>query len=420
MSVNTTKKSTTSITQAMAGHLLNSISKISRVISTGKGSYKHRQKEILQVILDYLGAEQGSIMIKEKNSLIVTASTRKKLIGIKQPMSDKKSVASWVANTRKPLFIPDITADKRFPGRSDGNYRKQSLLSVPIIQSNKTVGVINVTDKAGPKDLFKEDINYLLEFSSLLLWLVIKENLHDDLRKQRSRLRKKNQDLRNKQAMMEDFSRMLIHDLKGPLSEVVANLDILSYSIRDENREFLESAQIGCDRAVRMVSNLVSINKIEDGRIRLIKEELSPASLLEEAVTGIKGLAANKGISIGKYIEPELPSMMADRVLVLRVLQNLLTNALSYSPSSSTISTSCSMKDGEICFTVSDEGQGIPEDQQDIVFDKYARLSSRHDSLVGTGLGLYFCKLAVEQHKGTIGLESTPPKGSVFYFTLPV
>lgn len=318
--------------------------------------------------------------------------------------------------------MPDIAKDRRFTGRGGDNYRQNALLSAPILHKGHAIGVINVTDKAGHYELLKEDTSCLLDFSSLLLWLVVQQDLNKELKKQRNTLRKRNQELRRQEQLRAELTTTLIHDLKGPLAEVVANLDILSYSISDENREFLEAAQIGCDRAVRMATNLVSVDKIEDGKIKLIQEEVAPLSLLEESISSVKGVAKIKGVEL--VLEPPrqpAPHLWIDRVMILRVLQNLLTNGLGYSEAGTTITVGCQQVPGKkrLEIYVRDQGPGITTAQQVTIFEKYARVSPHQDTLVGTGLGLYFCRLAVELHRGRIGIESTPGAGSRFFFTLP-
>jgi two-component system sensor histidine kinase KdpD len=117
-----------------------------------------------------------------------------------------------------------------------------------------------------------------------------------------------------------------------------------------------------------------------------------------------------------------LPQIGLDRTLILRVLQNLLTNALGYCAAKSTIRFGCRRVIGkkQLEFYVQDQGPGIVATKQSTIFEKYARISDRQDVLAGTGLGLYFCRLAVEIHRGRIFVESEPKKGSRFYFTLPL
>lgn len=406
-----------------ANRLLDSFARIAEVINGSPQGYTSRLQQVLDIILEYLGVEHGSLMVLErKKYLVVRASSRPALIGLEQSLAGHSTVASWVAAHQEPLFIKDICTDPRFGGQFRNSYRKNSLLSVPVLHQGKLLAVINVTDKIGDRDLLKDDIACLFSFSSIILSLLVQETLQKELRRQQRVLRKRNQELRRQEALRNELSRMLIHDLKGPLSEVVANLDILSYSITSENREFLESAQIGCDRAVRMVSNLVAIGKIEDGKLTPIRELVSPGSMLAECLSAIKGVARIRNVRLILEDGQELPQIGLDRSLILRVLQNLLTNALGYSPPGTLIRFGCRPVAGkkQLEFYVQDQGSGIPVHKQRIIFEKYARIADRQDALVGTGLGLYFCRLAVEIHRGRIGVTSAPDAGSRFFFILPL
>lgn len=401
--------------------LLHSISQIVQ-ITNRKDRYSKKIDHILTIILTYLGVEQGSIMILEKNKLLVVAATRQDLVGIKQAVTEE-SIAGWVAKNKLPIFIKDISKDKRFPGRGGKTYKKNSLLSAPVLHENKIIGVINVTDKSGHKDLLQNDITYLLDFGSLIISSLVQQRLQNDLKRQKATLRKRNQELRRQENLRDELSRLLIHDLKTPLSEIVANLDILSYSVIGESREFLESAQISCDRTVRMVSNLVTINKIEDHKMSIYPEETDIRNLLEEAYCAIKGLAKMKEVQLTLDLpDQELPTSHLDRILVLRVLQNLLTNALGYTAPKSEIILGCKLASRKnfLEFFVKDQGEGIAEHKHKTIFEKYSRISDTHDSLVGTGLGLYFCKLAVDLHRGKIGIESRVGEGCRFFFTIPI
>ncbi|MDA8165043.1 MAG: ATP-binding protein [Desulfobacteraceae bacterium] len=405
-----------------ANRLLASLSEITKVINTQGLDYDRQLTSILGIILAYLGVEQGSIMFIEKDDLVVRAASRPELVGLRQPLAARGRVASWVAQKGKPLYIRDISQDERFRPSGGDAYKKESLLSVPILHEGEAVGVINVSDRAGGKDLLQNDSRYLLEFTSLVVWLVVREALHRKIKRQRNTLKKRNEKLRRQEDLEAELSKMLLHDLKGPLSEVVANLDILSYSVEGDNREFLEAAQLATDRAVRMASDLVNVYKLEEGKLKLLKEEAEPGPLLAEAASGIRGLARIKGITLRLEADEGLPILFLDRVLILRVLQNLLTNGIGYSPAGTAVTLGCRHlpQRKRLEFRVEDQGPGIPADKQEAIFGKYARLSTQQDALVGAGLGLYFCKLAVELHRGEIGVESQLGRGSRFFFSLPV
>jgi len=223
---------------AKAEHLLENISQIIKILNKKGLKYNKRLEKILEILLNYLGVEQGSIMVHERNCLVVAAATRKELIGMKQSMKDD-SIAVWVAKSREPIFIPDIAKDKRFgsKGRGSDAYKKNALLSAPILQDNKLLGVINVTDKEGEKDLLKGDITYLLDFSSIIISTIVHQKLQKELNKQKNTLRKRNKELKRQEKMRDELSRMLIHDLKAPL-RAIGSLAILISKDLEGNFQF--------------------------------------------------------------------------------------------------------------------------------------------------------------------------------------
>ncbi len=400
--------------------LLENISKIVDILNQKGLVVSKRLDKILQVLLNYMGVEQGSIMALKKDTLIVEAASRKEIVGASQPLNGD-SIAAWVAKSKQPIFIPDIDKDTRFkPRKKSRQYKTKALLSVPILQEDNLLGVINVTDKTGGKDLLQEDITYLLDFSGMIISTLVQKHLQNELRQKKNILKKRNQELKHQEVMRDELYQMLVHDMKAPLAEVVANLDILSYSISPENREFLEAAQMACDRSVRMATNLVSISKIENGKFEIYPEEVDPKNLLEEAHSAILGLAKIKDVDLVLDVADDLPTIYLDRVLILRVIQNLLTNALGYTNKGTIITTGCHKVPGKnkLEFFVQDQGPGLAEDKQKNIFKKYSRLSDKQDALVGTGLGLYFCKLAIETHHGKIKITSKPGHGCRFYFSL--
>jgi two-component system sensor histidine kinase KdpD len=412
-------QSITDLPQETAPQLLDCILHITDTLNQEHLSSKKRMEKILHIVLDYLKAEQGSIMILDRKQLIVHAASRPEIIGKKQSV-DSDSVSAWVAREGQPLFIEDIDKDPRFAKKNSRGYKKDALLCVPIFHQNKVAGVFNVSDKTGNRDLLKQDGQILLYFSSILLWNIILDDLQKTLKKQRSTLRKRNSELKKQEKLRSQLSSMLVHDLKAPLAEVVASLDILSYSATEENKEFIEGAQIGCDRAIRMVSNLVTIDKIADNKQHLLREEVYPDQLIQEAMTSIKSLAKLKNIETVFTCEDNpIHPLTIDRNLMLRVCQNILSNAVSYSPSGSKITAGISVTADSIRFMFVDQGAGIPDDMRNIIFDKYARISEAEDLLMGTGLGLHFCQLAVELHGGQIWVEGAAGGGSCFFIELP-
>ena len=215
----------------------------------------------------------------------------------------------------------------------------------------------------------------------------------------------------------------MIHDLKGPISEIVANLDILTYTIYDENLDYVRAGLSGCDTLYRMVCNLLDISRLEENKLDLIYERINPLDILKESIARIFVLAKTKELKIEEKISETLADdcLWADRDILIRILQNLLSNAIQYSPSGGTIECGIVYSDpGNVEFSIRDNGPGIPPRHHEAIFDKFLQLEKRADGRIHTsGLGLTFCKMAVEAHKGSIKVVSDGIHGSTFSFVIP-
>ena len=394
------------------------------LISNDKGlSFDQKLHHILLEIVRCMQARSGSIMlVKGLKSLDVATSTNPELIGIKQPL-DKESPSTWVVKNKASLYIDNISMNTVFQKRFN-HYKGDALLLVPIIGDKKIIGVLSVTDKIGNDIFSKEEQGALLNIAGQIISALENQRLTESLKRKKRTLRQKNLQLRKLERLKTELFNMLIHDLKGPISELIANLDILSYTVSDENQEYVESAKTGCDTLYRMVSNLLDIARLEEGRLELIYEKIDPQDLIKEALARLFGLVRMKGLTIEeKFLSPKiLDFFWGDRGILLRVLQNLLINAIDYSPPGGIIEVGFErFKFLKIQFFVKDNGPGVPVEHQEAIFDKYLQLEKKGDGRIyTTGLGLTFCKMAVETHRGKIGVESESQEGSRFFFTLPL
>lgn len=380
-------------------------------------------QHILLEIVRCMQAKSGSIMlVRGLKSLEVVASTSAELIGVKQ-LLDEESPSTWVVKNRASLYIDNISNNAMFQKRFD-HYEGDAFLLVPIIGNEKVIGVLNVTDKIG-EDLFsKGEQKALLDIAGQVISALENQRLTESLKRKKRALQQKNLQLGKLEKLKADLFNMLIHDLKGPISELIANLDILSYTLSDENQEYVESARTGCNTLYRMVSNLLDIAQLEEGRLELIYEKIDPEDLIKEAVARLFGLVKTKELTFVEEFPPPKAKdfFWGDRGILLRVIQNLLTNAINYSPPGDAIGVGFEyLKSPEIEFFVKDKGPGVPPEYQEVIFNKYFQLEKKGDGRIyTTGLGLTFCKMAVEAHRGRIGVESESMKGSRFFFILPL
>jgi len=231
--------------------------------------------------------------------------------------------------------------------------------------------------------------------------------------------------LQDQEHLRDALIEFLVHDLRSPLTNIISGLETLLVSTEDnltpEDRELIEMALIGAHRLLTMVNSILDLRKLEEGKFPLYLKEFEPREAVGEAIRQVQLWARQSNINLQVEFEPNVPEkMIADRWVLIRILVNLLSNALKYTPSSGTIKVRVFMDDGWVHFSVADQGPGIPKEYLDRIFDRFVQVEARKaGAAVGTGLGLTFCKLAVEAHGGRIWIESEVGKGTTVHFVLP-
>jgi len=383
-------------------------------------------QKILMISLKQINAERGSIMLRDKQGdLIVKAATNQQLIGVKRCMEDEKSVSVWVVKNGKPLFVKNTKEDSRFKPSAEALYKTDNFLCVPIKnEKDAVIGVFNVTDKGSGALLTKKDERTLSAFISRIVILIENAQLKEELEEERRRLKRKNEELLALEQMRDDLINMIIHDLKGPLGEIMANLDLLSYGkLVSHDKEYLDTAIQGSDNLLRMILNLLDVRRMEEGKLKLHCEKFDVSEVIREVIKKHKTMIKQKEVKVKMVIDEKLSTWSADQSLFERVLSNLLTNAIGFSHRGGEIEiiSTYHQKTKQLRVEVKDSGKGIPKEFHQRIFEKFSQVDSSHaDKKHGTGLGLTFCKMAVKAHQGKIWVESEEEKGSKFIFLLPL
>lgn len=230
--------------------------------------------------------------------------------------------------------------------------------------------------------------------------------------------------LQESEKMKEDLVQMVAHDMKNPLTAIrgYSELIALSQNLQKDPKtaDFVKKLDQSCNDLMRMLLNFLDISRMEAGNFQLRLSRVDVGKVIETVVNRIKPLAEKTMKNILVMIEDKEVFVEADRDLIERVILNLIDNAVKYSPPQSGIRVSLKHADSHIHFAVQDQGEGIPPELHDKIFEKFNRVRELTGHLkTDTGLGLAFCKLAVELHHGKIWVESAVGKGSCFYFNLP-
>ncbi len=224
--------------------------------------------------------------------------------------------------------------------------------------------------------------------------------------------------LQQVEMLRDDMRNMIVHDLRTPLTAVIVGVEMLGQAgpLTETQRTMSEIAINGGKTLLGMINDLLDVEKMESGVIRLRYSELSAAALVTGAMTQVAPLAEIGNTTLITEIAEGLPAFDGDENQLSRTLVNLIANAIKFTPSG-TVTVRASADAANICFSVEDNGHGIPSDSFERIFEKFGQLDSTDK--VGTGLGLPFCKLAVEAHGGHIEVASTLRVGSTFSFTIP-
>lgn len=221
--------------------------------------------------------------------------------------------------------------------------------------------------------------------------------------------------------LREDMMSMIYHDLRSPLANIISSLDILD-TLLPKNTSITPVFQIAMrstDRMQRLINSLLDIKRLEAGQPITNPKFTDMNVLLQESVEALEPTITSKRQKILLDVQPELPQLYADEGMLKRVVINLLENAIKFSPLDGDILLAASSHDEQLFIAIKDSGPGIPDEAQDRIFNKFTRLDAKTFPK-GIGLGLAFCKLAVNAHDGKIWVDSTIGQGSQFNISLPL
>lgn len=229
----------------------------------------------------------------------------------------------------------------------------------------------------------------------------------------------------------EDFTNVMVHELRSPLTAIKASTDLLLPDIKEdgsasdkelsveERRKVTQLISTQSRKMLDQISLILDAAKLESGVFSLQKTKEDLKKILEDKAAIFTAAAKEKFVTIVTEIDPSLPSFAFDPIRIGQVINNLISNSLKFTPSGGTISIKAKPAIENVIVSVSDTGAGVPKEKQHLLFSKFAQLRTAHPE-AGTGLGLYFVKGIVEAHGGSVTLESEEGRGTTITFTLPI
>jgi len=354
---------------------------------------------------------------RNRQSLELEYITRLVNQRVQQPQS------IYIDNVTKPhpagLSLPEVID---IDGASHTELQIRSLLIVPLIAKDELLGAITIDDTR--PNAFSQSENRLLTIAAAQISTAIENiQLYDDLEHRAVELELALEEVREVNRLKSEFVQNVSHELRTPLTFVTAYVElILEGSLGDISAEIRDKLEIVSEKTktvTRLVEDVVSLQKIEAGNLNL--ELTTPHQLVTRAIYGAIASAAEQNIKIVPNGRPDLPPVHADIGRIEQVFDNLVANAIKFSPPGGRINLITQQIGDYIKFSVQDFGIGIPPDKLDKIFERFYQVDgSTTRRYRGTGLGLAIVKQIVEAHGGQVSVQSILNKSTVFSFTLPI
>jgi len=222
--------------------------------------------------------------------------------------------------------------------------------------------------------------------------------------------------------MKQEFVATVSHELRTPLTSIRGSLSLLTGGalgeLPDEARDVVVIAERNTVRLITLINDILDLERLEAGKMELHLEPTPLGPVIDQSVDSVRAFADQQGIEL--KVVATSARVFGDGDRLVQVLVNLISNAVKFSPRWGSVTTSVVEKDGAAEVRVEDQGRGIPANQLEAIFGRFKQVEAADSRQKGgTGLGLAICKAIVEQHAGTIGVESEPGKGSTFWFRIP-
>jgi signal transduction histidine kinase len=315
----------------------------------------------------------------------------------------------------------DLGVDDRSTGfevcrRIKRDARSSRIPVIFVTALNDTTDRVKAIEAGGDDFLTKPHNRMVLgaRVRSLLKLKAATDALEDSYRK-----------LRELEKVRDDLMKMIVHDLKTPLTSIIATLEMLADGdlgpVGVPQQGALRDTENKAQELLHLIEDLLEVARIEETSISLDLEALSPAALVHEIMNdwALRLQQERAGTSI--EVASDAPTFLADRSLLKRVFGNLIQNSLVHSANAVELRVFARPDPRGVLFTVADNGPGIPPQYHEVIFHKFESVKTPNVPRVrSSGLGLAFCRLVVEAHGGRIWVQSTEGAGSAFHIVLPV
>ena len=376
-------------------------------------------EEILRQVPPVLDQEGGLIYLYKDDQLELAHQSE--VSGLVRAIVDRQpwcqeALAQTVELGRAVEAAPSA------PGRDGEQTEQMRLVCLPLVARQHILGVLAVPILQH-RTMRAQDRRLLETLGRQIGMAVENAMLYEELQERAENLQQAYDDLAQVDRMKDELVQNISHELRTPITFIKGYVSlILDGDLGDLTDDQVDSLKIVSNKTeqlIQLVNGILTLQTLTRETLKM--EPVAPLQIAESAAAGATLAAQEAGINIVIHHSPELPPVIADTSRITQVFDNLLQNALKFSPEGSTVTIRLTADEAQLQVDVQDTGIGIPEDKLDHVFDRFFQVDgSMTRRYGGTGLGLAICKQIVDFHDGKIWVESQVGVGSTFSFTLPL
>ncbi len=383
---------------------------------------------IVRRVVSTLKAQQASIMILEpENGDLVTRAS----YGLEAEFSRgarKKigeGIAGWVALRREALSLGEKAPSGEIGKHYKDNRRITSALSLPLAIGERVVGVLNVNRINHTEPFGEHHLEVLRVFAEHIAAVIDRAEVMERMGRRARELEADNEKLIDLNRMKDVFLGTASHELKTPLTSVIAYAELLDDHegrlSKDQSREFVGRLRVEAQRLLSLIEDILDLSRLESGKLAMKPRRLDISEVIRGAVETTRGTATKYGVSVRAELTEHLPLLSVDEVKIRQVLVNLIVNAIKFSPREAPVVLRSHLDGVYVRVEVSDQGPGIPPDTATHIFELFGQnVPEDGDGRGGLGIGLHLVKRITELHGGHVGVNSRAGEGSTFWIRLPI
>jgi signal transduction histidine kinase len=375
-------------------------------------------KKIVDTAAELTETETASILLQDKRTgelRFQTAADDKSHQLANIPVPIEGSIAGTVLMSGEPLIIGDARSDPRhFGGVGEKTgMETRSLLAVPLQIKEHRIGVLEAINKCDDQEFSRQDVDTLVTLAAQAAAAIENARLVGALQRAYERLGELDK-------LKSDFISIASHELRTPLHLILLYAEMLREDLGEEAREQVDPVLRAATRLKQLIETMLNLRYLETGQMDLVPTRFDLRAEVQAACRDYKALVDTKGLVISTDVPDEQVSIYADREKVRVVLDNLVSNAVQFTPAGGQVRVKVGRRGQDIEMSVIDTGIGISPQELDRIFERFYQVDDHMTRKQGgIGLGLSIVKELAELHGGRVWVESVPGRGSRFVVVLP-